>query len=479
MVLFCALHILSSCPLFSLRSSNISVDMTVDSQISYRTKLMVSGLSNDDMALLYRRSDSKLDQLKLDVHGGQAAQQTIRVFNVLCVAPILQFASQGKLLSALKPGAPWTTLAPPDASVPFGCCERTNPPRPTEHWHFDDERKAWDRRSEPGASRKYFLALQAAPKPFEFWVDKVAGSLTVKMYPEVSAHHAAHQLINGRGGHSLEDQVEVYYRLSDVSQQKDPEIRAFKVLNCDGEKPTSVNLKAPHQLYERQQKVVSKMLDIENAKTPFEELELSEHEMPGALGLSLVARASRSRKISGGVICDAIGSGKTVISIAIILSGLDEARRRRSNKNRLPNQTGATLVIVPPALIDQWESELKKFTDGLKVVKIYGNSSLSKCTLQKIMDADVVICPVDILESNEKGGYVQRVLKAAGDKVSDVPTLPSYSGQIEQSGARGTWIPATSADPYGGANNGNNQKVRCVVAQVTSCPAAFLSVSFW
>ena len=220
-----------------------------------------------------------------------------------------------------------------------------------------------------------------------------------------------------------------------------------------------------HKLYERQQKVVTKMLAIEESKTEFEELEMSEHEMPGAVGLSLVARATRMRTISGGVICDAIGSGKTVISIAIILSGLDAARRLRNDPKRRTNQTGASLVVVPPALIDQWESELMKFTNGLKVVKIYGNKSFAKITLQTIVEADVVICPIDILESNESssdgsGGYMERVLKAAGDKASDVPTLPTYTGQIEQSGARGVWIPATSADPYGGANNGNNQKRR-------------------
>jgi len=211
------------------------------------------------------------------------------------------------------------------------------------------------------------------------------------------------------------------------------------------------------KLYERQQKVVSKMLAIENMQTDFEELELSEHEMPGATGLSLVSRATRTRKISGAVIADAIGAGKTVVSIAIILSGLDEARRVRDDPKRPPNRTGATLVVVPPALIDQWESELGKFTEGLSVLKLYGNSELSNITLKDIIEADVVICPIDILES---AGYMERLLKASGDKAKDVPTLPSYAGQIEQSGAKGVWIPASSADPYGGANNGNNQKRR-------------------
>jgi len=197
------------------------------------------------MTLLYRRSDTKLDRMRLDVHGSQTAQQTIRVFNILCVAPILQFTSQGKLSCALKPDAPWIPLTPPNPSVPFGSCEITNPPRPTEEWFFDEERGAWDRRSEPGASRKYYLALQAAPKPFEFWVDRTAGKLTAKIFPEVAGHHAAYQLMEGR---KLEEEVEVCYRLSDISQQSDPTLQAFKVGNCDAEVPTLVGLKSPVSL---------------------------------------------------------------------------------------------------------------------------------------------------------------------------------------------------------------------------------------
>lgn len=70
-----------------------------------------------------------------------------------------------------------------------------------------------------------------------------------------------------------------------------------------------------------------------------------------------------------------------------------------------------------------------------------------------------MICPIDILEAD---GYLQNLITAAKiDKtVSGIPKLPSHSGKIEQSQARGVWIPATSADPYAGSNNTNNQKRR-------------------
>jgi SNF2 family DNA or RNA helicase len=50
-------------------------------------------------------------------------------------------------------------------------------------------------------------------------------------------------------------------------------------------------------------------------------------------------------------LADAIGAGKTVISIGIILSGIDKARSSR----KAPRKSSATLVVMPPALLKQWE----------------------------------------------------------------------------------------------------------------------------
>ena len=78
------------------------------------------------------------------------------------------------------------------------------------------------------------------------------------------------------------------------------------------------------------------------------------------------------------MIADAIGAGKTLISIAIILNGIQCARANRS----YPRKTSATLVVVPPGLIDQWRSEIFKFQkvvlSGLVACKkMRGNHGLS------------------------------------------------------------------------------------------------------
>jgi len=269
---------------------------------------------------------------KLHFSGSQDAQQSIRIFNSLCVAPLLKYAAEHGLSYDLSPDATWTSLEQ-NTDVYFGCCETTIPRRPEEHWYRDEERQSWERRSDPGASRRYYLALQTAPQAFELLVNLTQGYLQVNVLPEVVCHHAAHQLISARG-EGLEREVVVHFRLSSLLSQVDPKLDMFKVYSCDDEEPTFVQLKRTHKLYARQQKALTKMLAIENRETSFEEIEMSEHSMPGDTGWSVTAKATFMTTVCEGVIADAIGSGKTVVSIDIILSGLKAARKGRSYPRR-------------------------------------------------------------------------------------------------------------------------------------------------
>ena len=146
------------------------------------------------------------------------------------------------------------------------------------------------------------------------------------------------------------------------------------------------------------------------------------------------------------------------------MQGIEEARASRS----LPRQSSATLVVVPSSLVQQWQSEIEKFASELKVLCINDTDGLKKTSVEQIIEADVVIAPVDIIDSPQYTNNLTSKGGRATEKV-EIPDLPKQMGHIEKPGAKGVWIPATSRDPYGiGATNEmKNQKKRDVSAYFT------------
>jgi len=429
-----------------------------------QTLAEVSGLTELDVSMLGRNdlvAQNATDVVSLNVTRGQQAQQTVRVFNSLCITPILQHAARNKLQYDLGPDADWIDVLPSAGDKLLGCDETIVPTRPAEVWSYDAEREEWIRSFGPGASREYYTALKSSPSTFEMLLNIEGKKLTIKCDPRVAAHRAAFSLMEGRANNraDLSREVSVQYRLSDAARQTDPVLDPFHVSNCESLDPTSVKLKEPYKLYDRQKKVVTKMAQIEDGKTKFEEIEMFDEPMPGSSGWSLVAKATRRTGIRGGVIADAIGAGKTVISIALILRKIEASRAAR----KLPMQSSATLIPMPPGLLDQWKGEINRFAPHLKTICVYDLKKLKNLTVKDICHADVVLVPIDILESNAT--YLQHVLKMAGDKSTTTPKLPKSAGQTEVSEAKGVWIPGSSQDPYAGGKG--NQSYRNESAHYT------------
>lgn len=193
---------------------------------------------------------------------------------------------------------------------------------------------------------------------------------------------------------------------------------------------------------------------------------------------------------------DAIGSGKTVVTIALILAGKQKARSGRDAK---AGRSSATLIVVPPGLVRQWDDERKKFTGNqLKCIIIDSTATLKKKTVEELCNADMVIVPAGIIEElagktvkTQTRPYTEHLAKMSD--AGDIPPAPAGKpmspiflfgievylifpfrsiigwSQREAPTIEGTWIRNMASGPEIYVGNKGNQKNRDAQAYYSHC----------
>ncbi|KAI0768279.1 SNF2 family N-terminal domain-containing protein [Trametes elegans] len=132
-----------------------------------------------------------------------------------------------------------------------------------------------------------------------------------------------------------------------------------------------------------------------------------------------------SGKKTGGILADDMGLGKTISTLTRVLEG------RPSKKDKAAGFSGSTLVVCPVALVSQWESEVKKYTSGLRVVQHHGgNRTSNPYDLER---AHIVVTSYSVVTS-EYGVFMQgkdeSKRKGKGKKKGDSDSDDSDSDSI-------------------------------------------------
>ena len=91
----------------------------------------------------------------------------------------------------------------------------------------------------------------------------------------------------------------------------------------------------------------------------------------------------------GGILADDMGLGKTIQLLALIMSYVENTK----NEEKKP-----TIVVCPSSLSLNWKEEATKFTPGLKVLTINGDSKYREDLISNIKNFDIVITSYDLLK---------------------------------------------------------------------------------
>ncbi|EMS22035.1 DNA repair protein rad8 [Rhodotorula toruloides NP11] len=304
----------------------------------------------------------------------------------------------------------WQSVA--TGSIPNHTCARCAPVMPSIQWIKllslrGGKKEAWSpsviAREDGQEAARYENALKDRPSPIIIHTRHVGSDLQLKIGLNAAslAHRALSQLPAASLKHFSPAAPKVEWRLltsvsTDLGNESSP---VFELTsnrnNPEAANPEDWNPKC--KLRPEQLRSLWWMIEQEANPKPWVEEEVAEALLP-QLGWYAEAKATREVEIRGGVVADAVGYGKTAITLALIASRQEVDGDLPEETDRVPIK--ATLIVVPKHLVNQWKDEVKKFTKpALSVITIQSQTDLKKYTIKQFQEVDIVIVAESLFTS--------------------------------------------------------------------------------
>ncbi len=120
------------------------------------------------------------------------------------------------------------------------------------------------------------------------------------------------------------------------------------------------------------------------------------------MSLRLEARVTACRRIMGGVLADDVGYGKTALVLALIDYHFQKKRPVSPPFNEEVDELiklKATLILIPPNLVDQWQEEIKRFVGPTYQFLILTKTTFkSRSRVSKFQEADIILATWDLFD---------------------------------------------------------------------------------
>lgn len=317
----------------------------------------------------------------------------------------------------------WQSVETPSG---FTSCNRCAPINPDLIWlHIKGKTVALEDPIQAGA---YERALKARPSPFVTRLLKDEGgrgNIQIGLNIPTLLHRAMSRLTQGNSA----EPVTFSWRLETGYTPAAKIPRAKFILSSNKkDEPHTQPPKFKIKLRIEQLRSLTWMLRQEAVDTsPFIEQEISEAILE-PLQWRAEGRVEQAIHVRGGVLADAVGYGKTAITLALVDCTSKAIVKEANSSSPSPGKikTKATLVVVPSQLMKQWDSEVAKFMGKSYETLVISNvSALNKVTIEQIQDADIIIVPSILFKSD---AYLSNLEAFAAG-----PGLPSTAGRYFRS----------------------------------------------
>jgi len=312
------------------------------------------------------------------------------------------------------------------ASVPFeqdmGNCVRCSPRPPDLLW--TQSKKGVVAVEDPLQAGHYEYALKHRPTPFvtQLKLDTTSSTATVRLGVNITS--LLHRAVSLLPHNPRSEAPRLSWRL--MTEYVSPvtlEPPKFKLESnrSDQEHEQPPNFRIA--LRTEQLRSLTWMMQQESKDaSPFMEEEVVEAIL-APLGWRVEAKVQRPIRVSGGVLADEVGYGKTAITLGLIDSSprpdtASSSERTSAGKIRAK----ATIVAVPAHLTRQWKAEKKKFLGSkYKDIVLETVASLNQYTVEDILEADIILVASSLQRSEQ---YLSRLAA-----FSAVGSFPSKEGR--------------------------------------------------
>ena len=302
-------------------------------------------------------------------------------------------------------------------------CERCAPNAPSVVWKYvknsdkngDYKIKPYENAEEASNyERKIKEAPEAATARLSYQPDSGLAALKVD-FNILTLVHKAYAALSDSGSFPMAPSTIQWRAVLDHGYHYPVTFPQIQLKNCQ-DHPTAPQPPSfsEHErgLHESQLKSLDWMVcQEEDPEKVFEEQEIVEALVP-SMSLRLEAKATARRGVRGGILADDVGYGKTALVIALI----DRHFQTRKPISSPPFKKGeddmvslkATLILVPPNLIEQWVYEIEKFVGHTYNVLVLTKANLvEKSTISSFQEADIILASWDLFDDNYFARFAQ------------------------------------------------------------------------